>query len=216
MTATLTLAESVAGAVRDAIVRGDYLSGDRLVELALASEMNVSQNTVREALRLLEQEGWVVKYPRRGVYVRSFTADEAAEVCALLAAVEQVALGYIIASMTRARLTDLRRMIETARKHLLTGDRERTVELMFAFHDALGATTGRDLTTDMLSRLRNKLRLLEMLRRARQPGSVEALMQQLDQQTDLLDAIGARDHAAATAILHAQITTYREALLRVL
>jgi DNA-binding GntR family transcriptional regulator len=49
-----TLAESVADVLRHAIFQGAYLSGERLVELTIAQEMNVSQNTAREALRLLE------------------------------------------------------------------------------------------------------------------------------------------------------------------
>ena len=58
-----TLAESVAGALRHAIFQGAYLGGERLVELTIAQEMNVSQNTVRDALRLLEKDGLVVKRP---------------------------------------------------------------------------------------------------------------------------------------------------------
>ena len=59
-----TRAETVAAALREAILKGDYLSGERLIELSLAKTFDVSQNTVRDAMRLLEQDGWVVKHAR--------------------------------------------------------------------------------------------------------------------------------------------------------
>jgi DNA-binding GntR family transcriptional regulator len=68
-----TRAETVAEQIRQAIRAGAYVSGQRLVELSLAAKLNVSQNTVRDALRLLETAGWVVKRARHGLYVRSLT-----------------------------------------------------------------------------------------------------------------------------------------------
>ncbi len=96
-----TLAESVAAAIRAGILDGKYLSGERLIELNLAKTMGVSQITVRDALRILEQEGWVTKNPRRGVYVRSFTSDAAEEVYALIRTFEGLAMEWVFDKYTR-------------------------------------------------------------------------------------------------------------------
>ncbi|WP_343419609.1 GntR family transcriptional regulator [Candidatus Flexifilum breve] len=93
------------------------MSGERLIELNLAKTMGVSQITVRDALRILEQEGWVTKNPRRGVYVRSFTSDAAEEVYALIRTFEGLAMEWVFDKYTRQMGTDLHAILDAARKH---------------------------------------------------------------------------------------------------
>lgn len=214
MTGTATLAETVAGALRDAIMRGDYLSGDRLLEINIARTLSVSQNTVRDALRLLERDGWVVKYPRRGVYVRQFTREEAAEVCALLLGVTSIAVTGVIAR--RAKPARLRQTLETARKHLLTGSVRGAIDALFAFHLALAAAGGGQLTVEILERLHNRIRLLEHLREAQTPSTLTQIAAQIDLHEALLHHIENGTREPALAVLREQVGIYEAALLAVL
>ena len=108
MSGTQTLAERVAAALRHAIFQEAYLAGDRLVELTIAHDMNVSQNTARDALRLLEQEGLVVKRARYGTHVCDYAPEEAAEIYALWAAVEKLALRWVLANICPEQIAQLR------------------------------------------------------------------------------------------------------------
>ena len=63
------LREVVSETLRDAIVNGVLQPGERLMEIQLAEELGVSRTPVREAIRKLELEGFVVMVPRRGTYV---------------------------------------------------------------------------------------------------------------------------------------------------
>ena len=63
------LRELVCETIRQAIVDGVFSPGERLMEIQLADEMGVSRTPVREAIRKLELEGFVVMIPRRGTYV---------------------------------------------------------------------------------------------------------------------------------------------------
>ena len=110
MAARSTLAENVAAALQHAIFHGAYHCGERLVELTIAHEMNVSQNTVRDALRLLEQDGLVVKHARLGTYVRDYTPDEVTEIYALWSAVESLALAWLVERITPEQITTLRQL----------------------------------------------------------------------------------------------------------
>lgn len=58
------------------IIEGRIPAGQRLVENALAEQLQVSRGPVREAIHLLERDGWVNLLPRRGAYVRIPTAQE--------------------------------------------------------------------------------------------------------------------------------------------
>jgi len=85
------LRDQVRTLLLERIVEGDYGPGDRIVETRVASELRVSQGTVREALRELEALGTVVSEPHRGVRVRAVSADELAEIYPVRAAIEEVA-----------------------------------------------------------------------------------------------------------------------------
>jgi DNA-binding GntR family transcriptional regulator len=156
-----TLAQLVAERLRSAIRSGAYLSGERLIELAIAQSHNVSQNTVRDALRQLEAEGWVRYEPRRGVRVRRFDPGEAEEIFALMAAVERLALEWAFAELNRgALLAALTPPLEDAREYHALGQIAERREALFAFHAALGALPARPQTRQMLDALHNRALLL--------------------------------------------------------
>ena len=57
MNAYLPLRDVVFHTLREAILKGDLRPGERLMELQLASKLGVSRTPIREAIRMLEQEG---------------------------------------------------------------------------------------------------------------------------------------------------------------
>ncbi|QFG27132.1 GntR family transcriptional regulator [Actinomadura sp. WMMB 499] len=72
--------ERVVDLLRARILEGAFASGAPLREVPLASEVDVSRNTLREALRLLAAEGLVVQPPNKGARVKTFTAAEVRDV----------------------------------------------------------------------------------------------------------------------------------------
>lgn len=158
-----TLAQVVADALREALCEGQYLCGERLVESSIAREIGVSQNTVRDALRLLEREAWVEYRARRGVIVRKFDVDEAEEIYALWASVEAVAFRWAVAAISRADLlAALRPPLERARMASAEGAWGEVRAGIFGFHRALAALPGRPRTFELLSRLYNQAVLLDV------------------------------------------------------
>ena len=67
------LREVVCESLREAIRRGILKPGERVMEIQLAEELGVSRTPVREAIRKLELEGYVVMMPRRGTYVANMS-----------------------------------------------------------------------------------------------------------------------------------------------
>ena len=57
MDSYLPLRDVVFNTLRNAILRGDLKPGERLMEMHLANKLGVSRTPIREAIRMLEQEG---------------------------------------------------------------------------------------------------------------------------------------------------------------
>lgn len=215
-TTGVTRAEAIAARLRDTILTGEFVSGERLVEIKLAQAFAVSQNTIRDALRILEQEGWVVKIPRHGVHVRTISAADAAEVCDLIAAVEALALTWAMQQNARGLRADLAPMVAAARKSAVAGDRMGAFDQLLHFHQRIGAATDKPMTAQFIDTLYNQVRLLEALRRARAPRSARELDAIIDVHDDLLHLIGTGDADAACTFLREQLADYNHAVVAAL
>ncbi|HRF50266.1 MAG TPA: GntR family transcriptional regulator [Anaerolineales bacterium] len=135
-----TLPEQVADRVREAILAGRYRGGDPLRQEELAAQLGVSRIPVREALRQLEAEGFVVVNPRRGASVATLSAAEAIEIYDMRIGLETRLLRLALPRLTAADL-------EQAEAGLMEIDREtdpaRWGALNWAFHAALYAPAER-------------------------------------------------------------------------
>jgi DNA-binding GntR family transcriptional regulator len=86
------LRERAADAVRDAIVAGELAPGDRIPEGDLATQLGVSRAPIREAIRILEQQGLVVVHPKSGTFVSRLTLEQVYDGQCVRAALEELAV----------------------------------------------------------------------------------------------------------------------------
>ncbi|MCV2394400.1 GntR family transcriptional regulator [Actinotalea sp. M2MS4P-6] len=98
----------LAGALHDALLRGEYAPGQRLVEADLCDRFGASRAAVRESLRLLAGDGLVVLEPHRGARVRRITLDEAIEIAEVRVAVEVLLARRAAEHITPQTATELR------------------------------------------------------------------------------------------------------------
>lgn len=212
----MTLSEVVAGHLRQALHDSAYVCGDRLVELTIANEMNVSQNTVRDALRILEGEGWLVKRPRYGVYVRSFKHSELDELYALRAALETLALGWACDSASYEALTALKTHIEATRSQVEMGNSYGAREALLHFHSDVVRLANKPQTTRILMRLFNQSRLLENLRELHMPRTVRQWRETVTAYETLYVTLSERDCVSAQKQMQDIIEADGKALIPVL
>ncbi|WP_180076406.1 GntR family transcriptional regulator [Acinetobacter sp. YH12106] len=69
-----SLSEQIAKHISEQIIRGELVEGERIQELRIAAELDVSRGSVREALLLLERTQLIEIYPRRGAIVSEMSA----------------------------------------------------------------------------------------------------------------------------------------------
>ena len=96
----LPLRDVVFNTLRKAIITGEFAPGERLMEIALAKQLDVSRTPVREAIRMLELEGLVTMIPRKGAQVAQITEKSLRDVIEIRITLEELA-----ASLACQRIT---------------------------------------------------------------------------------------------------------------
>ncbi len=97
-----TTSELIAEFIRNAIITGEYESGQALKQDVLAKQYDVSKIPVREALYQLKMEGLVTFLNNRGVVVSSLSSNEVEEIYTMRIALEEMALERAIPNLQPA------------------------------------------------------------------------------------------------------------------
>lgn len=103
--------ENVYQQLKAAIISQKLKQGEQLNERALANELGISRTPIREALHLLENEGWVVSEPCKGTWVKEITTQDLDEVFQMRLAFEALAVELAVEHLTEERCVALRRLL---------------------------------------------------------------------------------------------------------
>lgn len=150
------LREVVVETLRQAIQNGTLQPGERLMEIPLAEELGVSRTPIREAIRKLELEGFVIMIPRRGAYVANITLKDITQVFELRSALEELAAGLAAERITEEEIETLERMLVEIGEHMENKDMERVVAADVAFHEVLYKASRNDRLVEIVHNLREQ------------------------------------------------------------
>ncbi|MFE0805133.1 GntR family transcriptional regulator [Streptomyces sp. NPDC058812] len=150
-------AHSVCTAIRDDIVTGVHGRGSRLTEELLARRYGVSRVPVREALRTLEAEGFVVTRRHAGACVAEPTEQEAADLLETRTLLEPLGASRAARRRTEAHLKVLRGLVRLGQERARQGGSEDLRSLDGWFHETLAQAAGSPSLTALLTQLRHKI-----------------------------------------------------------
>lgn len=152
---TRTLAESVAGRLREEILWGKRRPGEKLSQEELAREYGVSRIPIREALQQLASEGLVDLRARRGAYVQGISIGKAEELLAIAGALEAIATARGAAKLKPEHLNEMARLLDTMRT---VEDRPREwYRLNLEFHMVIIRASGWDHLVNLIIDCRRRL-----------------------------------------------------------
>ena len=132
-----TKEEQVADYLREGILSGLFPRGSRLKQAEIAERLQLSITPVREALKLLEAEGYVTGDSYRGVSVAPFDASASEEVLELRLLVESRLLRGTAEKITSKDIADLRMLGDEFARAFETGDRAAARGINYRFHRRL-------------------------------------------------------------------------------
>ena len=203
------IANQVYEAVREAIFRGDMVSGSHLSEVDLSEQLGVSRAPIREALLQLEAEGIVKLVPNKGAFVRGLSYKEIEEIYTTRSLLEGYAAGLAADHASPSDINKIVKAAEKAKQMAGTGDLKKTLDADFNFHRLVWNVSGHSLIESILEKLESQIRAFMVVQA---PLYGELLNSVLDHQ-ELADAIKNGDSSAARKIMRSHITTAGEKVL---
>ena len=135
------LGEVVFEYLRNAILAGELKPGERLMEVTIADQLGVSRTPVREAIRKLEKESFVIMIPRKGAYVADLTKKDILEVLEIRKELEGFAASLAAERMTVEEKEALGRVVERFNESLLNMDKKSMIDSDNEFHSSIFEAT---------------------------------------------------------------------------
>ncbi|MGH2614095.1 MAG: GntR family transcriptional regulator [Thermomicrobiales bacterium] len=182
------LSQLAAHALRESILDGRLLPGDRLVERDLAAALQVSRVPVREALRQLGKEGFVSVVPHRGAVVTPVSAALVIDVFAVRMALEGLAARIAAPRMPEETIAALAALVADMERGGREPTGRRLVDQDLAFHRTLAGACERPVLLEALDTIWNKTSLLISASRPAYPLQRIGQLHRL-----ILDAVISRD-----------------------
>ncbi|MDQ0285317.1 DNA-binding GntR family transcriptional regulator [Desulfofundulus luciae] len=205
------LRELVFESLREAIIQGRLKPGERLMEIQLAEEMGVSRTPVREAIRKLELEGFVVMVPRKGAYVAGISVKDIVDVFEVRAALEALAAGLAAERITEEELEELERALVKTYE-VSSHDLEALVETDTRFHELIYKASRNERLVQIITNLADQIQRFRATSLA-QPGRTKHA---LEEHKQIVEAISERNVELAQILAREHIENAEQSLLNAL
>jgi DNA-binding GntR family transcriptional regulator len=194
--------------LRKAIVSGELLPGERLLEEDLSARLGLGRAAVRMALARLEHDGLVQRERHRGARVRRVSETEAVEILEARAALEGLAARHAAVNADDAAIERLRAIVAEMRDLRQRGDLLGVSDANARLHglilDISGHRTAKRLSQTLSSQLvRFQYRTVLL------PGRPE---HSFAEHTEIVEAIAAHDPQAAERAMRRHLSLVAEAL----
>lgn len=212
MDAYLPLRDVVFQTLRAAILKGDLKPGERLMELQLAAKLGVSRTPIREAIRMLEQEGLAITIPRKGAEVAKMTEKDMEDVLQIRCSLEELAVRLSCENITAAELQELRVAMEQFEEKAKTDNVVEIAKADVNFHDILYKASDNPKLLGLLNNLREQMyryRVEYLKDRSIYPRLME-------EHHHLYDALKAKDAERASAYTRSHLQNQAEAVKKII
>ncbi|RIH82467.1 HTH-type transcriptional repressor RspR [Meiothermus luteus] len=197
--------------VRRAILAGELLPGQRLVEKELSERFGVGRAAIRTALARLEQEGLVESEPFRGARVRTIGEAEAVEILEARAALEALAAHHAAQKATPEQVEALWAIHRQMEERHRGGDLLGMSELNSLLHRTLVEISGHQTAARLIEGLRAQ-GVRHQFHTILVPGRPQ---QSLEEHRRIIAAVAAHQPEEAEAAMKAHLGGVIAALKRI-
>ncbi|MFE9095637.1 GntR family transcriptional regulator [Streptomyces sp. NPDC007264] len=191
----------VVAGIRRAILDGEFVPNQRLVEADLSEQFSASRASVRAALLSLANDGLIERVQNRGARVRAVSLAEAIEICEVRMVIEGLCAARAAQRITDEESEELRGIGESMTAAVDSGDVLGYSELNERLHRRIRDISGQRTAAQALERL-NAQNVRHQFRLAVHPGRPKT---SLPEHLAIIEAIRAHDADAAEEAARAHL-----------
>ncbi len=203
-----SLHDELAARLRRMIVEDELPPGARIPERELCERFAVSRTPLREAIKVLAREGYVILTPNRGASVAILTEKDLDEAFPIMAALEALAGELAAEAATEAQIAAIRADTQAMRRAFEAGDRPAYFARNEAIHLGIVRASGNAMLEEMQRALDGRVR------RGRYRANIgsDRWHRAMEEHEEIAAALSARDGARLSALLRRHLLGKREAL----
>jgi DNA-binding GntR family transcriptional regulator len=199
MLKTIDLAEQAYEQLKERIRSGAFSENEAVYEKQLADQLGVSRTPIREAVRMLENEGLVERLTKGGIRAVSITHLDLTIAAQARQALETLIVRWAAEVITEEQLEQLDNLLQRASISLKAQHFDDVFQANEGFHRLLACCTGSRLTSQLVGRIYDYLRPRDLLQRIKNQREVRELLEEVhDEHIKIAAALHSRDALRAT------------------
>lgn len=194
--------------IKKRLIDAFYQPGERLVEVRMADEFGVSRAPVREAMRMLIQDGLLIQ-KGSALHVFDPTVQDMIDIYQCRQRLEALAATLAAANIKKEQLEHLNEIMRETKKAWDIRDMEKVISLNIGFHETVLEASGNQQLITLTSMIRDKV---TYLRNCSFKGNVRD-QSFIGEHEQILRALGERDGEKAEKEMHRHIENDLQALI---
>lgn len=205
-----TIYDQVYEVVKENILSGAFEPGQRIQELAIAKELNVSRSPVRSAINKLIGEGLLESTPNKHVWVRNFSKKDILDAYEFRLVIEKYAIEKTIELLDDDISTKLLEFRELILANNTVDHLNEYIQIDSNFHEYLVATSGNKVIAESLEKvsvLINPFRIFSL-------SSKNRFKESIVEHLGIIDAILEQDGEKALSYCHTHLSLAKEEIIK--
>lgn len=199
--------------IKQEILSGSISPGSRVLEGRLAKQVNVSRTPVREALHVLEMEGFLESFPRVGYRVRQITWEEVIEINEIRAVLEPLATKKAIESEDQSYIDALEQVLKQSEAAAKQDQLGSFLQYDTEFDEIIVKASGMKTLLDLWATLRHRLKLYRM--GAQDPYSLDTRVRSIGGHRRILECLKAKDQDAVKKAIREHLEDSKQDIRRI-
>lgn len=152
-----SLSNMVYRDLKEKILKNKLLPGDKLVEMEIASKLDVSRTPVREALKKLEKEGLVTSFPRKSYIVSKISVKEAKNLYIVRKSLEPLCVELLAEKGLTERTQYFKEVNEDLRIAIENDEEELAQNLIIEWNMALVKSLNNEILIEVMTMVNKRL-----------------------------------------------------------
>ncbi|MDU5807059.1 MAG: GntR family transcriptional regulator [Peptoniphilus harei] len=152
-----SLSNMVYRDLKEKILKNKLLPGDKLIEMEIASKLDVSRTPVREALKKLEKDGLVTSFPRKSYIVSKISVKEAKNLYIVRKSLEPLCVELLAEKGLTEKTKYFEEVNEDLRLAIENGEEELAQNLIIEWNMALVRSLHNEILVEVMTMVNKRL-----------------------------------------------------------